>query len=65
MLVSAKVGDREISTIVQNAETVRLTAPDGRALSVVTLSAGDPVLVAVESSARHFGMQIDENITEK
>ncbi len=65
MLVTARVGDREISTIVQNAETVRLTAPDGRALSVVALAAGDPVLVAVESTARHFGMQIDETITEK
>ncbi len=65
MLVTARVGDREISTIVQNAETVRLTAPDGRALSVVSLAADDTVLVAVESTARHFGMQIDESIIEK
>jgi len=65
MLVTAAVAEKQISTIVQNAETVRLTAPDGQALSVVTLSTGDPVLVAVESYARHFGMKIDENITEK
>jgi len=65
LLVSAAVGDKMISTIVQNAETVRLTGPDGQALSVVGLSAGDRVLAAVEAHARHFGMQIDETITEK
>ena len=65
MLVTARVGDREIGTIVQNAETVRLTGPDGNALSVVELAAGDAVLVAVESAGRHFGMRIDETIIEK
>lgn len=65
MLVKAVFNDKEITTIVQNAETIRLTDPEGRALSVVTLSPGDRVLVAIEEGGRHFGMKIEESITEK
>lgn len=65
MLIRAKVQDREISTIVQNAETIRLTSPDGAPLSVTVMKPGDEVLVALEESGRHFGMKIDEQITEK
>jgi 3-dehydroquinate synthase II len=65
MLVRAAAGDREITTILQNAETIRLTDPKGGAVSVVSLTSGDKVLVAVEDAGRHFGMKIDETITEK
>ena len=65
MLVKAKIGDREIATIVQNAETIRLTDPDGQAVSVAVLKPGDRVLAATEDAGRHFGMKIDESITEK
>ncbi len=65
MLIRAAVRDREITTIVQNAETIRLTDPQGCAKSVVELSSGDKVLVALEESGRHFGMKIDETIMEK
>lgn len=65
MLVSALVDDRPATTIVQNAETIRLTAPDGQPVSVVALNPGDAVLVAVEATGRHFGHKIDETITER
>ncbi|MCF8069720.1 MAG: 3-dehydroquinate synthase II [Desulfobacterales bacterium] len=65
MLITAKAGDKEISCIVQNAETIRLTDPDGKAVSVVSLQPGDKVLVAIEAGGRHFGHKIDETITEK
>lgn len=65
MLVNAKVGQQEITTILQNAETIRLTTPEGNPISVVSLSPGDEVLVAMETCGRHFGMKIDETITEK
>ncbi|PIP38640.1 MAG: 3-dehydroquinate synthase II [Desulfobacterales bacterium CG23_combo_of_CG06-09_8_20_14_all_51_8] len=65
MLVRAKVNEKEITTILQNAETIRLTAPDGQPLSVVNLRPGDKVLVAMEASGRHFGMKISETIKEK
>ena len=65
MLVKAVVGDQEITTILQNAETIRLTDPEGKPISVVSLLPGDKVLVAVEKGGRHFGHKIDETITEK
>ncbi len=65
MLVKAVIGDKQISSIVQNAETIRLTDPQGKALSVVSLAPGDKVLAAVEEGGRHFGLKIEESITEK
>ncbi|MBU0991389.1 MAG: 3-dehydroquinate synthase II [Proteobacteria bacterium] len=65
MLIRARVGELEVSTIVQNAETIRLTHPSGEPLSVVSLIPGDKVLVALEEGGRHFGIKIDESITEK
>jgi len=65
MLVKALVGDREVTTILQNAETIRLTDPEGKPKSIVNLMPGDKVLVAVEECGRHFGHKIDETITEK
>jgi len=65
MLVRATVKDKEVTSIFQNAETIRLTAPDGNPISVVKLGPGDKVLVAVEKGGRHFGHKIDETITER
>ncbi len=65
MLVSAEAGGREIATILQNAETIRLTRPNGEAVSIVTLKPGDEVLVALEETGRHFGHKIQETILER
>ena len=65
MLVKAVAGGKEMTTIVQNAETIRLTDSEGNAISVVNLSPGDKILVAMEEGGRHFGMKIEESITEK
>ncbi len=65
MLIKAVVGDKEVATILQNAETIRLTDPEGKPVSVVSLKPGDKILVAVEECGRHFGHKIDETITEK
>ncbi len=65
MLVTAAVGDRKITTILQNAETIRLTNPEGKPVSIVNLEPGDRILVATEESGRHFGHKIEEAITER
>jgi 3-dehydroquinate synthase II len=65
MLVAAEAGGREVTTILQNAETIRLTRPGGEAVSIVSLKPGDEVLVALEGGARHFGHKIQETIVEK
>ncbi|NNK85759.1 MAG: 3-dehydroquinate synthase II [Desulfobacterales bacterium] len=65
MLVKATVNEREVTTVLQNAETVRLTSPEGNPISVVKLSPGVKVLVVVEKGGRHFGHKIEESITER
>lgn len=64
-LVEAEEGGRPISIILQNAETIRLTAPDGRGISLVDLRPNTEVLVYRETFARHFGEQIEETIWER
>ena len=56
---------REYSVVLQNAETIRLTAPDGKPLSVAKLAEGDHVLGFTEKGGRHFGMAVEETITER
>ncbi len=65
MLVEAEHDGQRISLILQNAETIRLTSPDGSPISVARLKPGDEVLAYVEESGRHFGVKIDETIVEK
>jgi len=65
ILVVAQTAGTQVTTILQNAETIRLTQPKGNPVSVVSLAPGDKVLVALEESGRHFGHKIDETITEK
>lgn len=63
VIVKATDGEREYSTILQNAETVRMVTPDG-SVSVAALKKGDKVLARLESGGRHFGMKIEETIRE-
>lgn len=65
LLIEAEYEDLPVSTILQNAETIRLTGPDGSAISVVDLKSGDEVLCSIETAGRHFGIKIDETISEK
>lgn len=64
-LVEAEEEGKPISIIIQNAETIRLTAPDGRGISLVDLKPNSEVLVYRETFARHFGEQIEETIWER
>jgi len=65
MLVEADAEGRPISLVLQNAETIRLVSPDGKAVSVTTLKQGDKVLAHIEKAGRHFGMQVDETLIER
>lgn len=55
----------EYTVILQNAETIRLTSPDGVPLSVAAIRPGDVVLARIETGGRHFGMAVDESIKEQ
>ncbi len=65
LLVEAEVNGKKITTILQNAETIRLTTPEGKPISVVQLKPGDEVVVALEEAGRHFGHKVEETIMEK
>ncbi|MEJ5300464.1 MAG: 3-dehydroquinate synthase II [Thermodesulforhabdaceae bacterium] len=53
------------SLILQNAETIRLVSPSGKPISVVELKKGDRVLVVTDVPGRHFGIAVEETISEK
>jgi len=65
LLIEATGPNGPLSTILQNAETIRLVGPDGEAISVVQLQPGDEVLGYVEDAGRHFGHKVKETIMEK
>jgi 3-dehydroquinate synthase II len=65
LLVEGKADNKKISAVLQNAETIRLTRPDGTPISVAELKEGDEVLGYIESEGRHFGMKVEETIIEK
>ncbi len=63
--IVADAGGKDVSLILQNAETIRLTRPSGEPISVVKLAKGDKVLGYAEEGGRHFGFKIKETINEK
>ncbi|UCC69421.1 MAG: 3-dehydroquinate synthase II, partial [Armatimonadota bacterium] len=65
VLVEAQAGDRALSLVMQNAETIYLTNPEGEAVSVASLRPGDNVLVHLEAGGRHLGVPVEETIVEK
>ena len=65
MLIEAEAQGQPITLVMQNAETIRLVNPQGKAVSVTTLKPGDKVLGHIEKAGRHFGMQVDETLIER
>lgn len=65
MLVEAEAEGVSISLVMQNAETIRLVASDGKPISVTKIKAGDKVLGRIEQGGRHFGMQVNETLVER
>jgi 3-dehydroquinate synthase II len=63
LLVTAVHDGKEYSTVLQNAETVKLVTPNG-SKAVNELKKGDEVLVRLTEGGRHFGMAVDEKIKE-
>lgn len=65
LLVEADAGGKSLSLILQNAETVRLVGTDGAPVSTVELKEGTELLAYTEEAGRHFGVKVEETITEK
>jgi 3-dehydroquinate synthase II len=64
LLIESEVNGERFSTIVQNAETIRVYSR-GKIVSVCKLKLGDPILLKLEKGGRHFGMYVKETIREK
>jgi 3-dehydroquinate synthase II len=65
ILIEAEAEGMPISLVMQNAETIRLVDPKGKAVSITTLKVGDKVLAHIEKAGRHFGMKVDETLIER
>jgi 3-dehydroquinate synthase II len=63
LMVTAVHNGEEYTTVLQNAETVKLVTPKG-SVSVNELKKGDEVLVHLMEGGRHFGMAVKEKIKE-
>ncbi len=64
LLVTATDGKKTYNVILQNAETIKVVTPKGSE-SVTKLKKGDKVLAHLATGGRHFGMKVEETITEK
>lgn len=64
-IVEAEENGETVSVILQNAETICLTEPSGKAVSLVDLKEGSEVLVYREKAGRHFGVPVEETILER
>lgn len=65
LLIEAEAEGMPISLVMQNAETIRLVEPDGKAVSVTNLKPGAQVIAHIEKAGRHFGMRVDETLIER
>jgi len=64
IMVTATDGEREYSIMLQNAETIKMVTSDG-SISVTMLKEGDRVLVKLGTGGKHFGMPVNETVSEK
>lgn len=64
-LIEAEADGHPVSLVLQNAETIRLVDPQGKAVSITNLKPGDKVLAHIELSGRHFGMKVEETLIER
>ncbi len=65
LLIEAEAEGEPITLVMQNAETIRLVGPDGKAISITNLKVGDKVLGHIEKAGRHFGIKVDETLIER
>ena len=65
LMIQAESDGQIITSIVQNAETIRLVTKDG-AKSVTDIEKGDEIKVFFQKGGRHFGKLVkDERVIER
>ena len=64
LMVEATDGRKKYNVVLQNAETIKVVTASG-SKSVTILVPGDRILAHISTGGRHFGMAVEETITEK
>ncbi len=64
LLLEAEAEGGRYTTILQNAETIRLCTKEG-SISISDLKENDKVLVRLEEGGRHFGHAVKESVVER
>ncbi|MCG7840783.1 MAG: 3-dehydroquinate synthase II, partial [Methanomassiliicoccales archaeon] len=64
LLLEAEAEGGRYTTILQNAETIRLCTKEG-SISISDIKEGDKVLVRLERGGRHFGHAVKESVVER
>ena len=64
LMVEATDGRKKYNVVLQNAETIKVVTASG-SKSVTTIVPGDRILAHLSTGGRHFGMAVEETITEK
>jgi 3-dehydroquinate synthase II len=64
LLIEARAQGMTFTTMVQNAETIRLVSGK-KSISVTDIQTGDKVALRIEEGGRHFGGAVKETIREK
>ncbi|MBE6526681.1 MAG: 3-dehydroquinate synthase [Thermoplasmata archaeon] len=64
LMVEATDGRKKYNVVLQNAETIKVVTSSG-SKSVTTIVPGDRILAHLSTGGRHFGMAVEETITEK
>lgn len=64
MIKARSANGQEGVVFLQNAETIKLISPEGKALSLASLQTGDKILCHLDTAGRHFGMRVEETIQE-
>ncbi|WP_163539798.1 3-dehydroquinate synthase II [Gracilibacillus sp. YIM 98692] len=62
--IVTKVGDKEISATLQEADSVHVVTEGGEEKQALSLEKGDRILVFTDDPGRHLGDKIEEDITE-
>ena len=65
LLIRFEVQGSEGQIVVQQAETVRLMSPDGKAFSVTSAKEGDKFSVLLDNRVRHVGIALNGEVKEK
>ena len=65
LIIRFRVGSEQGQVILQQAETVRLVAPEGGALPITSAASGNNISVMIDERVRHIGQPLEGRVKER